>query len=106
MRMKLSLLAILLPSALMLSAVEGSGAQGIISKVSTGDGSICHLRFPAILEETLNSNRPVLGDPNGTDIISFTGPCDHDPLGMAEVRRQKLEHRRWVRRDRHDSDDD
>ena len=105
MKIKLSLLVVLLPCALMLSAVESSGAEGIISKVTAGDGSTCYLKFPAILEETLNSDHPVLGDPNGTDIISFTGPCDHDPLGKAEIRRQKLENRLWVRRDRHEDDD-
>jgi hypothetical protein len=105
MRIKLSLLVVILPCVLMLSAVESSGAQGIISKVSSGGGSSCFLKFPAILEETLYSDQPVLGEPSGSDIISFTGPCDYDPLGEAEVHRQRLEYRRYFWKDRHESDD-
>ena len=72
-----------------LPAVE---QQGIISKVS--DGTSCFLRFPAIQEETLYWPRPVLKDPSSGDIISFYGPCDHDPLGPLEIFRQRDEYRR------------
>jgi hypothetical protein len=64
-------------------------AEGIISKVPDSSGRFCNLKFPAIKEGTLSSNRPVLKDPSENDIIDFYGPCDYDPLGKEEVQRQK-----------------
>jgi hypothetical protein len=64
-------------------------AEGIISKVPDSSGKYCHLKFPAIKVETLSSKRPVLKDPSEGDIIDFYGPCDYDPLGKAEVQRQR-----------------
>ena len=64
-------------------------AEGFISKVPDSTGKYCHLRFPAIREESLFWDRPVLKDPSEGDIIDFYGPCDHDPLGQEEVRRQR-----------------
>ena len=72
-------------------------AEGIISKVPDSTGQFCNLKFPAIKEETLASNRPVLKDPSEGDIIDFYGPCDHDPLGRTEVQRQKGD----IQRERH-----
>ncbi len=54
-------------------------AEGIISKVSDSSGTFCNLKFPAIKEETLTSDRPALKDPSENDIVDFYGPCDHDP---------------------------
>ena len=51
----------------------------------------CHLKFPAIREDTLYSDRPVLKDPRDGDIIDFYGPCDYDPLGKEAVLRQRAE---------------
>jgi hypothetical protein len=64
-------------------------AEGIIFKVPDSTGKYCHLKFPAIREETLNWPRPVLKDPSEGDIIDFYGPCDHDPIGKEQVRSQK-----------------
>ena len=72
-------------------------AEGIISTVSDSSGTFCNLKFPAIKEETLTSDRPVLKDPSEKDIIDFYGPCDHDPLGKEEVQRQKGD----IQRERH-----
>jgi hypothetical protein len=80
----LCLLATYLLSSSLLWA-----AEGIISKVPDSSGTFCNLKFPAIREETLSSNRPVLKDPSEGDIVDFYGPCDHDPLGKEEVQRQK-----------------
>jgi hypothetical protein len=73
-------------------------AEGIISKVEDASGSSCFLRFPAIRPETLYWERPVLKDPSSGDIISFYGSCDHDPLGRAEILRQRDEYERRRRR--------
>jgi hypothetical protein len=60
-----------------------------------------HLKFPAIIEDTLFSDRPVLKDPSDGDIRHFYGPCDYDPVGREEVLRQRAD----LRRDRrHGSD--
>jgi hypothetical protein len=64
-------------------------AEGIISKVPDSSGTFCNLKFPAIKEDTLTSDRPELKDPSESDIVDFYGPCDHDPLGKEEVQRQK-----------------
>jgi hypothetical protein len=79
-------------------------AEGVIYKSPDSTGGYCHLKFPAIREETLSWNPPVLKDPSEGDIVDFYGPCDYDPLGQAEVLRQKLEARRW--RDRVDGETD
>jgi hypothetical protein len=64
-------------------------AEGIISKVPDSSGMYCNLKFPAIKEDTLTSNRPQLKDPSQGDIVDFYGPCDYDPLSKEEVQRQK-----------------
>jgi hypothetical protein len=57
----------------------------VISKVSDPSGSFCHLKFPAIRDDTLFSDRPVLKDPSEGDIIDFYGPCNYDPLGRDSI---------------------
>jgi len=79
-------------------------AEGIIYRNPDPTGTYCHLKFPAIKEETLSWDRPVLKDPSEGDIIDFYGPCDHDPLSRDEVLRQRLEARR--QRDRFDGETD
>jgi hypothetical protein len=73
-------------------------AEGIISKVPDSSGIYCNLKFPAIREDTLNSNRPQLKDPSEGDIVDFYGPCDYNPLGQAEVQRQRGDIQREMQR--------
>src|SRR5262245_14679518 len=92
-RILIWLLAILLlDSSLVLAA------ESVIYKVPDATGKFCHLRFPAIKEETLSWDRPVLKDPSQGDIIDFYGPCNYDPLGKEEIRRQKDDYERRQRR--------
>src|SRR5439155_23363195 len=77
--------------ALLLGSPLLWAAEGIISKAPDSSGTFCHLKFPAIREETLYWDRPVLKDPSDGDIISFYGPCDHDPLGKEEILRQRAD---------------
>jgi hypothetical protein len=77
-------LAVLVPGLTPLWA-----AQGIIYKAGSGD--YCHLKFPAIRENTLFSSRPVLKDASDGDIVDFYGPCDYDPLSQQEVMRQRAD---------------
>ena len=66
-----------------------AAAEGVISNATLSPGSYCHLTFPAILEDTLSSDRPVLKASTEGDIIDFYGSCDHDPLGKDEIASQK-----------------
>jgi len=89
-----------LAGLLLIGTLGASGtamaADGIIYKQANTPGSYCHLKFPAIREETLAGDHPVLTDPSDGDIIDFYGPCDEDPVGKDQVHEQKLEQQhRW-----------
>jgi hypothetical protein len=75
-------------------------AEGIISKIADPSGNSCHLKFPAIREETLYWDRPVLKDKNDGDIIDFYGPCNYDPLGQESVARQRAQYQQFMRQQR------
>lgn len=92
-----------LTGSLWVDIAQLWGAEGVISRVPGSGSNYCRLRFPAIREETLFSRRPELKDPKDGDIVDFYGPCDYDPLGIEQVRRQRAD----VRRDRrNDMDSD
>jgi hypothetical protein len=82
-------LVLCLTATFLLGTCLVWAADGIISKVPDSTGKFCHLKFPAIRQDTLSWNRPVLKDPSEGDIIDFYGPCDYDPLGKEEIQRQK-----------------
>ena len=79
-------------------------AEGVIYRNPDAAGEYCHLKFPAIREDTLSWDRPVLKDPSEGDIIDFYGPCNHDPLGREQVLSQRADARR--QRDRIDGESD
>jgi hypothetical protein len=89
---------------------DGCGWSNLQAKASSGSnlqeeltpGSYCHLKFPAIREETLSSDHPVLLDPSDGDIIDYYGPCDEDPLGKDQVHEQKLDNYHNFQRDYED----
>ena len=65
---------------------------GVFSGViQSPESDTCHIRFPAIREETLYRDRPVLKDWGEGDIIDFIGPCGYDPLGREEIQSQRAE---------------
>jgi hypothetical protein len=89
-------IATLFLAALLLAGSVGvsntfAAAEGVISNATLTPGSYCHLRFPAIDEQTLSWDRPVLKDASSGDIVDFYGPCDTDPLGKDQVEAQKLQ---------------
>jgi hypothetical protein len=94
--MKSVLSVLVLAGAMGSSTASAAGADGVILKDASTEGSYCHIKFPAIEERTLSWKRPVLKDPSEGDIIDFYGPCDHDPLGKNEIHAQllDLQHRR------------
>ena len=81
-------------AGIMCIGAARAGAQDVILKVAAEAGNYCHIRYPAIREETLFWDRPVLQDARSSDIIDFYGPCDHDPLGKEEIRAQRIQYRR------------
>ena len=82
-----------------LSTVPSWAAEAFISKAATSVANYCHLKFPAIQEETLYWDRPVLRDPGDGRIIDFYGPCDYNPLGKDEIQRQRRNLARIQNRD-------
>ena len=90
-------LTLCLTGAVMLGSSLVWGAEGVIAKVANPSGSSCHLKFPAIREETLYWDRPVLKDSTDGDIIDFYGPCDYDPPGKESVARQRTQYQYFLR---------
>lgn len=93
------LAAIFVTGCIGLAPVSLWGQQGVIYKApSTGTNNYCHLKFPAIREETLSGDRPVLQDAKSGEIIDFYGPCSFDPLGKDAVQGQRRQRsQRWDR---------
>ncbi|HEY7163351.1 MAG TPA: hypothetical protein VIB79_02220 [Candidatus Binatia bacterium] len=57
---------------------------------SIDEGSYCHLKFPAVRQSTINTDRPQLKQGTG-DLVDYYGPCDHDPLSSDELTSQRDE---------------
>ena len=102
-RLKGTASGLLLISILDLSSVNLWPAEGNISKDADASGQSCHFKFPAITEESLFSDRPVLKHPTDGDIIDFYGPCNFDPLGKESVMKQRADLQRERRRQYDDS---
>ena len=93
-------LTLFLTGAFLLGDSLVWAAEGIISKVANPSGSACNLKFPAISEETLYWDHPVLKDSTDGDIIDFYGPCNYDPLGKESVARQRAQYQLFLRQQR------
>ena len=93
---KLILYAVFFLAAMGPSISSGAAAATVVSQDGFAEGSYCHMKFPAIREQTLGAPQPVLKEADSGDIIHFYGPCSHDPLGKEEVQAQllQLQHRR------------
>ena len=88
---QLLLSALLFTGTLGLSAEPLLGqvsVQRVLSVVALPASNYCHMKFPAIRQETLGWDHPVLKDADSGDIIDFYGPCNHDPLGKDEIKTQ------------------
>ena len=91
----------LLISAALVTGTLGVGARpttaqgpppGAASVTILGQsGNYCHIKFPAIREETLSGMQPMLKDADSDDVIDFYGPCDHNPTGIDEVQAQQIQ---------------
>jgi hypothetical protein len=97
MKIATSLMGALLLLGSVGTSTAFAAAAGVISNTELTPGSYCHLQFPAIREDTLWWDGPVLKDANSGDIIDFYGPCDHDPMGRGEIASQKAQKQRGFR---------
>jgi len=96
MKIATSFLAALLLIGTLGAINTAMGEDGIIYKQEFTPGSYCHLKYPAIREETLAGDHPVLKDPSDGDIVDYYGSCDEDTVGKDQVHEQRLEHQhRW-----------
>jgi len=90
--------SVALLSSLVLSSTLFGGvvmaqelSSGAIVRVPAESGSYCHMKFPALREDTLSWTQPVFDEAAGP-IVDFYGSCDHDPLGIDEIRTQRRLH--------------
>jgi hypothetical protein len=97
MKIKKTILsAVFVLGAMGPSVASADAAASVASKDAFTGSSYCHMKFPAIREQTLGTAHPVLKETDSGDIIDFYGPCSHDPLGKDEIQSQVLQvqHRR------------
>lgn len=87
----------LLAALLVMGGFAAHGGAEIISRTELSPGNdYCHLQFPAIAEQTLSSDQPVLKGSESADFIDFYGKCDESPTGENQIssqRRQKRSNR-------------
>jgi hypothetical protein len=84
-----SVKALLLTTAIGLSAGPASSAEEAVKKVASTSDGYCHLKIPAARPSTLGNDRVELKSPNTGDIIDFYGPCNIDPTGKDIIIPQK-----------------
>ena len=89
--LKTTATAILLTGSLAGSALA---ADSVLSKEEVTPGSYCHMKFPAISEQTLLTDYPQPESATSGDVIDFYGPCDESPTGKDQVMEQKREQER------------
>jgi hypothetical protein len=94
MKIATSFLAALLFTGTLGAFNNATAQDGVLLDQDFTDGSYCHLKFPAIHQDSLSGPAldasdevPVLSQ---SDIIDFYGPCDEDPRGKDQVWDQKL----------------
>jgi hypothetical protein len=66
---------------------EELGSEGIVT-VPADSASYCHMKFPAMREDSLSWAHPIFDD-GAVDAVDFYGPCDHDPLGIDSVNTER-----------------
>jgi hypothetical protein len=82
---------VLVASMLFLFVPTAPGqdlGSGAILKVPAEAGAYCHMKFPAMLEDSLSWTHPGFDD--GTvSTVDFYGSCDHDPFGIDEIKTER-----------------
>jgi hypothetical protein len=78
-------------SAEPTAAQEGE----LLVKERIAGTNYCHMKFPAMEEDTLSQRRPDLKSRSSGDVIDFYGSCDYDPDGRMATTDQKHENSHW-----------
>ena len=87
--MKLVVGILFLGGVIGLGGTSAHAQDGdVISKDATADGSYCHMKFPAMREDTLDDSVPAL---DSNDVIDFYGSCATDPRGKDQIQTQRIE---------------
>jgi len=89
----------ILATSLGFGIARARAVEGVVSKkvvAAVGEGSYCHLKFPAIEPSSLASDHPVLQSADSGDMIDYYGPCDHDPLSKEEIDKQKQDEQLYL----------
>ena len=84
MKKNISLLTNLLLSSTLFWGVPSADGQEGVTKIPSDNTSYCHMKSPAIREDTVFSVDPQFDDSVG-NIIDFYGWCNQDALGADEV---------------------
>ena len=66
-------------------------ADGVLLKEQFRADNYCHMKFPAIKEQTLAGSNPELKDSSSGDVIDFYGSCDESPTGKDQIVEQRLD---------------
>lgn len=85
MKKSVSLLSNLFLSSALFLGAPGVEAEEMMFAVPIDIADYCHLKFPAVREDSLSWEQPVL-DPLTGNIADFYGPCDNGPTGSGEIR--------------------
>jgi hypothetical protein len=88
MKKSISLLTNLLTSSTLFWGVPTVEGQKLNFDVPAETTSYCHIKFPAIIDDSLVSDNPVLNESAGNSVDSYAS-CDRDPLGKDEIRAQR-----------------
>lgn len=97
MKTKATVLSVLILTGALIWSSAPVGADTFVYKQRFGETNYCHMKFPAIREDTLSGDNPVLKDPSTNDIIDFYGPCDYDPKGKDAVQSQRADEAKQIR---------
>ena len=84
----ISLLSNLLLSSTLFWGLPVAATDLPIVRVPAEAGEYCHMKFPPMREDSLSWDRPVLDEAAG-NIVDFYGSCDHDVVGIDEIRAQR-----------------
>jgi len=93
-----SLLSNLLLSSTLFWGLPVAATDLPIVSVPADRGDYCHMQFPPMREDSLSWDRPVLDETAG-NIVDFYGSCDHDVVGIDEIRAQRRVMKREIYED-------
>jgi hypothetical protein len=93
-----SLLSNLLLSSTLFWGLPVAATELPIVRIPAEAGNYCHMKFPAMREDILSWDRPVLDEASG-NIVDFYGSCDYDPVGLDEINVQRRVMRRGIYED-------